>query len=305
MKKLNPPYTIKTISELHRLFALPKPQHPLVSVINFELLSYRHSDIWKHFTNDFYCITIKQGSNANFKYGQRDYDFDEGMMTFTKPGQVFSVTSVKNNPVTGYMLVFKADLIRPYSLGKSIQDYGFFSYSIAEALHLSDKEASMIAALLQQMQEELKNNIDHYSQDVIVSHIDLLLNYSNRFYNRQFITRKAVNNDLLTRLEQTLQDYFNTEKPSAKGLPSVQFVAGELNLSASYLSDLLRNTIGQNAQQYIQHYLIEKAKELLTTSNLTVTEIAYQLGFEYSQSFSKLFKKNTNQTPLAYRQSFN
>lgn len=305
MKKLNTPYTIKTISELHRLFALPKPQHPLVSVINFELLSYRHSDIWKHFTNDFYCITIKQGSNANFKYGQRDYDFDEGMMTFTKPGQVFSVNSVKDNPVTGYMLVFKADLIRSYPLGKSIQDYGFFSYSIAEALHLSDKEASIISALLQQMQEELKNNIDHYSQDVIVSHIDLLLNYSNRFYNRQFITRKAVNNDLLTRLEQTLQDYFNTEEPSAKGLPSVQFVAGELNLSASYLSDLLRNTIGQNAQQYIQHYLIEKAKELLTTSNLTVTEIAYQLGFEYSQSFSKLFKKNTNQTPLAYRQSFN
>jgi len=305
MKKLNTPYTIKTVSELHRLFALPKPHHPLVSVINFELLSYGHSDIWKHFTNDFYCITIKQGSNANFKYGQRDYDFEEGMMTFTKPGQVFSVTSVKDNPVTGYMLIFKADLIRPYSLGKNIQDYGFFSYSIAEALHLSEKEASTISLLLQQMQEELQNNIDHYSQDVIVSHIDLLLNYSNRFYNRQFLTRNAVNNDLLVRLEQILQDYFNVEKPFTKGLPSVQFIAGELNLSPGYLSDLLRNTIGQNAQQYIQHYLIEKAKELLATSNLTVTEIAYQLGFEYSQSFNKLFKKSTNQTPLAYRQSFN
>lgn len=305
MKNLKAPHIIKSISELHRLFALPKPDHPLISIINFELLSYQHSDVWKHFTNDFYCITIKKGSNANFRYGQRDYDFEEGMMTFTKPMQVFSVTSIRDNPVTGYMLVFKTDLIRPYSLGKNIHSYGFFSYSIAEALHLSDKEASIIYALLQQMQEELKNNIDHYSQDVIVSHLDLLLNYSNRFYNRQFLTRKAVNSDLLNQLEQVLQAYFENKNQWSKGLPSVQFVAGELNLSPSYLSDLLRNTIGQNTQQYIQNHMIEKAKELLTTSNLTVTEIAYQLGFEYAQSFSKVFKKNTKQTPLMYRQSFN
>ena len=299
------PYVIKSISELHRLFALPKPDHPLVSVIDFELLSYKHSDVWKHFTNDFYCITIKQGSNANFKYGQREYDFDEGMMTFTKPGQVFSVTSIKDNPVKGYMLVFKPDLIRPYPLGKSIDAYGFFSYSIAEALHLSDKEVAIVSSLLQQMQDELKNNIDHYSQDLVVSHIDLLLNYSNRFYNRQFLTRKAVNNDLLIQIEQILEDYFNTSKPSVQGLPSVQFVSEQLHLSAGYLSDLLRNTVGKNAQQYIHDHLIEKSKKLLSTSNLSVKEIAYQLGFEYSQSFSKLFKKNTQQTPLQFRQSFN
>lgn len=304
-KDVSTPHIIQSISELHQLFALPKPDHPLVSVINFELLSYKHSDVWKHFANDFYCITIKKGSNGNFKYGQRDYDFNEGMMTFTKPGQIFSVTAVNDNPVTGYMLVFKADLIRPYPLGKTIKEYGFFGYSVAEALHLSDKEETMISSLLQQMQEELKNNIDPYSQDVIVAHLELLLNYSNRFYNRQFITRKAVNNDLLAQLEQILNDYFNTEISSQMGLPSVQFVAEKMNLSPNYMSDLLRNTTGQNAQQYIQNHLIEKAKELLTTTNFSISEIAYQLGFEYPQSFSKLFKKKTDQSPLEFRQSFN
>ncbi|RYZ27600.1 MAG: AraC family transcriptional regulator [Chitinophagaceae bacterium] len=305
MSKNAAPHIIQSISELHRLFALPKPEHPLVSVINFELLSYQHSDVWKHFANDFYCITLKKGSNAKFKYGQRDYDFTEGMMTFTKPRQVFSVTAMNDNPVTGYMLVFKADLIRPYPLGKTISNYGFFAYALAEALHLSDKEEVIISNLLLQMQNELKNNIDNYSQDVIVSHIELLLTYANRFYNRQFLTRKAVNNDLLERLEQILDDYFTAAATQTKGLPTVQAIAHEVNLSPSYLSDLLRNTTGLNAQQYIQQHLVEKAKELLTTTDLSISEIAYQLGFEYSQSFSKLFKKNTRQTPLEYRQSFN
>ncbi|EIJ39191.1 DNA-binding domain-containing protein, AraC-type [Galbibacter orientalis DSM 19592] len=299
------PHKIQSISELHKLFGLQKPEHPLVSVIDFELLSYKHSDIWKHFTNDFYCITLKKGGNGNFKYGQQGYDFQEGMMTFTKPGQVFSVTATNDNPVTGFMLVFKTDLIRPYPLGKSINNYGFFDYSVSEALHLSAKEDTIISSLLVQMQNELNNNIDHYSQDVIVSHLDLLLNYSNRFYNRQFLTRKAVNNDLLVQLEAILNNYFNTETALNKGLPSVQGIANEVNLSPSYLSDQLRSTTGQNTQQYIQNHLIERAKELLSTTNLSVGEIAYQLGFGYSQSFSKLFKKNTMQTPMEYRQSFN
>jgi len=304
MKK-SVPHKIKTISELHQLFALPKPDHPLVSVIDFALLSYKHSDIWKHFTNDFYCITIKKGINGKFKYGQRDYDFDEGMMTLTKPDQVFSVTQTNDNPVTGYMLVFKADLIRNYPLGKTIQNYGFFSYSIAEALHLSDKEDVIISGLLKQMQDELKNNIDHYSQDLIVAHLDLLLNYINRFYGRQFITRKTSNHDLLSKLEQTLLDYFENENGAVKGLPTVQYLSQELNLSANYLSDLLRSITGLNTQQFIQNHIIEKAKQLLATSNLSVNEIAYSLGFEYAQSFSKLFKKKTNLTPLQFRQSFN
>lgn len=306
MKKfISSPHIIKSISELHRLFALPKPDNPLISVIDFALISFRHSEIWKHFANDFYCIVIKKGANGKFRYGQRNYDFDEGMMSFTKPRQVFSVTQVSNDPVTGYMLVFKTDLIRHYSLGKVINDYGFFSYSVAEALHLSDKEDAIISSLMQQMQQELKNNIDGYSQDVIVSHLDLLLNYANRFYNRQFITRKTVNNDLLSRLERVLTGCFNKEHMPVTGLPTVQYLSGELNISPNYLSDMLRSLTGQNTQQLIHQHLIEKAKELLTTSNLSISEVAYQLGFEYSQSFSKLFKKNTRQTPLEYRQSFN
>ncbi len=303
-KDTTAPYIIRSISELHRLFAIGKPHHPLVSVIDFELLSYRHSDVWKHFANDFYCITIKKGSNGAFKYGQREYDFSEGMMTFTRPGQVFSVKNTQDNPVTGYMLVFKADFIRPYPLGKQISNYSFFSYSVAEALHLSDKEETIISSLLRQMQEEIKNNIDQYSQDVIVSHLELLLSYSNRFYNRQFLTRKAVNNDLVARLEQLLDTYFESGASLHKGLPGVEFVAGELNISAGYLSDLLRSITGQNTQQYLQHRLIEKSRQLLSTSTMTVSEIAYQLGFGYSQSFSKLFKKITSQTPIEYRQSF-
>lgn len=298
-------HMVSSISELHRLFALPKPDHPLISIIDFASISFRHSDVWKNFANDFYCIAIKKGVNGKFKYGQRDYDFDEGMMSFTKPRQVFSVTQVSDHPVTGFMLVFKTDLIRQYSLGKVINDYGFFSYSVAEGLHLSEKEDTIISSLMQQMQQELKNNIDGYSQDVIVSHLDLLLNYSNRFYNRQFITRKAVSSDLLTQLEYLFSDYFNTEKSSISGLPTVQYLSQKLNVSPNYLGDMLRNMTGQNTQQLIHQHLIEKAKELLITSNLSISEVAYQLGFEYSQSFSKLFKKNTRQTPLEYRQSFN
>lgn len=297
------PHKINSISELHRLFGLKKPDHPLISVIDFELLNFGNNEIWKSFYYDFYCIAFKKGAVGKFKYGQRDYDFDEGVMSFTKPGQLFSVTNVQENPVTGFMLVFKPELLYHYPLGKSINSYGFFAYSIAEALHLSDKEDAIISSLLLQMQNELKNNIDHYSQDVMVSHIDLLLHYSNRFYNRQFLTRKPINNDLLAQLEQILNDYFTTQMK--EGLPTVQFIANAVHLSPNYLSDLLRNITGQNAQQFIQNHLIEKAKELLITTNLSSSEIAYQLGFEYPQSFSKLFKKSTNQTPLKYRQSFN
>lgn len=306
MKKTDQsPYQIRSISELHRLFALPKPDHPLVSVIDFALLSYKHSDVWKHFTNDFYCIAIKTGTNGKFRYGQQDYDFEEGIMSFTKPGQVFSVRETDGNSVNGYMLVFKPELIQNYPLGKSIKDYGFFSYAVAEALHLSEREEEVIFSLLKQMQQELRNNIDQYSQDVMVSHVELLLSYSNRFYNRQFITRKAVHHDLLSKLEQILSGYFENENKAVTSLPSVKFLADELHLSANYLSDMLRNLTGQSALQYIHNHIIEAAKVLLSTTNLNISEIAYRFGFEYPQSFNKLFKKKTMQTPLQYRQSFN
>lgn len=303
MKKATP-YRINSISELHRLFGLKKPDHPLISVIDFELLKFDDSEIWKSFYYDFYCVACKKGSSGKFRYGQRNYDFDEGIMGFTKPGQLFSVTNVSDNPVSGYMLVFKPELIRHHTLGKVIGSYNFFSYSTAEALHLSEKEDEIIISLLKQMQDELKNNIDQFSQELIVSQIELLLNYAKRFHNRQFLTRVSESNELLTKIEELLTDYLDN-KSAVSGLPTVQYLSNELNMTPGYLSDMLRNLTGQNAQTYIHMFVIDKAKELLSTTNFSVSEIAYQLGFEYSQSFSKLFKKKTNRTALQYRASLN
>lgn len=298
------PYEIESISELHRLFGLPKPTNPLISVISFEHLKFDDNRIWSSFYYDFYCIAIKKGASGKFKYGQGKYDFDEGIMSFTKPGQIFSVINPSNNPVSGYMLVFKADLIRHSALGKAIGNYGFFSYSTSEALHLSGKEDNVIMSLLYQMQDELKNNMDHYSPDLIISHIDLLLNYSKRFHNRQFLTRNSINNDLLAKMEGLTNSYLKNDA-RLSGLPTVNFFAEKLNVSPNYLSDLLRNTTGKNAQTYIQESVLDRAKELLSTTNLSIKEIAYELGFEYPQSFNTMFKKNTLQTPLKYRAKFN
>ncbi|QDO94225.1 helix-turn-helix domain-containing protein [Formosa sediminum] len=303
MKKAAP-YKIKSISELHRLFNLPKPIHPLISVIDFEHLKFDSNEIWSSFYYDFYCVAIKKEASGKFRYGQGHYDFDEGVMSFTKPGQIFSVTNPLDDLVSGYMMVFKPDLIRHYELCKIIGNYGFFSYSTAEALHLSEKEDNIIMSLMQQMQDELKNNIDHYSQDLIVSHIDLLLNYAKRFHNRQFLTRSSVNNDIVVKMEVLMDAYLKSDA-TLSGVPTVNYFAEKLNISPNYLTDLLKNTTGRNAQTHIQQSIVERAKELLSTTNLSIKEIAYDLGFEYPQSFSTMFKKNTQQTPLQYRATFN
>ncbi|WP_420148525.1 helix-turn-helix domain-containing protein [Spirosoma sp.] len=299
------PHIIQSISEWHQLFRLPKPLHPLISVLDVSLLDYSHSDVWKHFSHDFYCVALKQSHTCKMMYGQRDYDFNEGVMTFTKPGQVFKLQPLPHATTTGYLLLFKPDLIRNFTLGKTISSYGYFSYDIAESLHLSDSEQTTINSLIQQIDQELKVNIDHFSQDIIVSHIELLLNYANRFYNRQFITRKAHSHDLLSKVDELLTDYFNDEKNLFSGLLTVQYLADQLNVTPDYLSDMLRSLTGQTTQQHIHNKLIEKSKELLTTTQMTVSEIAYQLGFEYPQSFNKLFKNKTNVSPLEFRQSFN
>lgn len=204
--------------------------------------------------------------------------------------------------IKGIWLVVHPDFLRSYPLGKKIKEYGFFSYAVHEALHLSDKEEVMINSLMTTIEQEYYSPIDGFSQDVMVSQIELMLNYCNRFYNRQFITRKNANSDLLVKLEEVLSHYFDAQQ---SGLPTVKYVAGQLNVSPHYLSDMLRSTTGQNAQQHIHNTLIEKAKEVLTTTPLSVSEIAYQLGFEYPQSFSKLFKTKTNVSPLEYRRQFN
>ncbi|WP_226390402.1 helix-turn-helix domain-containing protein [Penaeicola halotolerans] len=304
MMKKAAPYKIESISELHRLFNLSKPIHPLISVIDFEQLKFDSNQIWSSFYYDFYCVAIKKGASGKFRYGQGYYDFDEGVMSFTKPGQIFSVTNIPDDPVSGYMMVFKPDLIRHHELGKVIGNYGFFSYSTSEALHLSEKEDNVIMSLMHQMQDELKNNIDHYSQDLIVSHIDLLLNYAKRFYNRQFLTRSSVNSDIVVKMEKLMDAYLRIDAAHL-GVPTVSYFAEKFNVSPNYFSDLLKSATGRSAQIHIQEAIVERAKELLSTTNLSIKEIAYDLGFGYSQSFSTVFKKHTQQTPVQFRASFN
>ncbi|PSR55569.1 AraC family transcriptional regulator [Adhaeribacter arboris] len=304
-KTATAPHVIHSVSELHRLLGLPKPEHPLISVLNMALFKDVCSVMYGSYVYNFYSVCIKKDFNGKLKYGQNYYDFDAGVMTFFSPGQVISTDVTDSVSLSGWWIVFHPDFIRNYSLAKKMTTYGFFSYAVNEALHLSEKEEAMLAAIMQQIEQEYRSNIDTYSQDVIISQLDLLLTYSNRFYNRQFITRKNASHDLLIKLDALLSDYFKSEKVSQLGLPTVQYISDELHLSPNYLSDLLRNLTGQSTQQHIHHKLIEQAKEILTTTALSVSEIAYQLGFEYPQSFSKLFKSKTQISPLEFRHSFN
>lgn len=305
MKKVNhPPYLIESISELHRLLKLGKPEHPLVSVINFEETSCYSDEKLRSVAYNFYCIALKKNFDGKMKYGQNYYDFDGGVMTFFSPGQVVTTDIDPARKISGWWLVVHPDFLRNYTLSKKIKEYGYFSYAVNEALHLSEKEEAMIDTTMNNIREEYCSVIDHFSQDVIVSHIELLLNYCNRYYKRQFITRKAVNSDLLVKVEEILTTYFKGEKVRESGLPSVQYIADQLNISSNYLSDMLRNLTGQSAQQHIHNKVIENAKEILTSTSLSVSEIAYHLGFEYPQSFNKLFKSKTNVSPLEFRTSF-
>lgn len=302
-KKDNIPLKISSISELHDMLQLPKPLHPLVSLVDNTKMSIKKDMLKRSFILDFYKISYKYSTTGKMGYGQGYYDFNEGGMMFTAPGQVLSTD--ENAEYCGYTLLVHPDFIRSYPLAKNIKNFGFFSYDTNEALHLSDHEKTTITGLLDNIENELNTTIDEVSQDVIISYMEVLLNYSNRFYKRQFITRKAVNSDLLTKMDLVLENYFNQQETLNKGLPTVEFLASTLNLSPHYLSDMLRNLTGLNAQQHIHEKLIEKAKEYLTTTGFSVSEVAYALGFEHPQSFNKLFKKKTDKTPLSYRQSFN
>jgi AraC family transcriptional activator of pobA len=299
------PYTISSISELHKILELPKPEHPLISVTNFEEITCYSDERLRSVIYNFYCIALKKNFHGKMKYGQSYFDFDEGVMTFFSPGQVISTDIMPELELSGYWLVVHQDFIQRYPLAKAIKEYGYFSYAVNEALHLSEKEEAMITGLMKNIREEYQSRIDAYSQNVIISQIELLLNYCDRFYNRQFITRKNVNHDLLSKLEALLNDCFNQQNLHEKGLPSVQYISDQLHVSPNYLSDMLRSLTGQSAQQHIHNKLIEKAKEILSTTSLSVGEIAYQLGFEYPQSFSKLFKNKAGVSPLEFRQSFN
>jgi AraC family transcriptional regulator, transcriptional activator of pobA len=298
------PSIINSISELHRILDLPKPLHPLVSLVNYSDIKKVPDEFRSSLIMNFYKISFKENHHGKIKYGQNYYDFDEGGLVFVSPNQLIASAGDKQE-YAGYSLLIHPDFIRNYPLGKDIKKFGFFSYSANEALHLSEKEKQTILSVFENIQQEITSTIDEFSQDVMIAHIEVLLNYSNRFYKRQFITRKAVNNDLLEKLETILDDYFNNETALMKGLPTVQFLSEQLNVSSRYLSDMLRTLTAQSAQQHIHNKLIEKAKEILSTSNLSVAEVAYQLGFEHPQSFNKIFKRKTNLTPVEFKQSFN
>jgi AraC family transcriptional activator of pobA len=303
-KEENIPHKFESLSDLHRMLGLPKPLHPLISLVENK---DNEIDSWKlpvSFIGNFYKISYKINLTGKLKYGQGYYDFDEGGLFFKAPNQV-SANAENNEDHRGFTLLFHPDFLVGYPLTKKIKQFGFFSYSVNEALHLSDKEKGTIISIFKNIDEELQNRIDDFSQDVIISQIETLLNYSNRYYKRQFITRKSVHNDLLQKAEEILDDYFNNEKSLVQGIPTVHYLAESLNISPSYLSDMLRSLTGQNAQQHIHHKLIEKAKEKISTTSLTISEIAYELGFEHPSSFNKLFKSKTSLSPLEFRQSFN
>lgn len=296
-----PTYVFNSISELMHYLGRPKPLHPLIALVNNTTTGLDPGGVGATFMLNFYKISFKKRFNGQVRYGPGYYDFQEGGLAFLAPNQVVTMAA-ETGSYEGYTLYFHADLIRNYTLGKTIGQYHFFSYTVSEALFLSANEKQVISALFDSITQELNTNIDQFSQDVLVSQIELLLNYSNRYYNRQFLTRKAVYHDLITAMDDYLNKRFSE---ASTGLPTVQEVADYLNVSPRYLTDMLKALSGQSTQQSIHHYLIEKAKTFLSTSQLTVAEIAYELGFEHPQSFSKLFKTKTKLSPLAYRQSFN
>ncbi len=303
--KTEKPYNIKSISEYHTLLGVEKPQHPLISLINHKDIKKYTDEKLKNKTCDFYTISRKINYAGTMKYGQHYYDFQEGAMVFHGPNQVVVSELADHVNLQGWTMLIHPDFIRSYPLAAKMTQFGFFSYAVHEALHISEKEATIIEEVMDTIRKEYSSRIDIYSQDILISQIELLLNYCNRFYNRQFITRKLPNSELLINFEKLLTAYFEGGNLPLKGIPSVQYFSGELNMSAKYLSDMLRNLTGRSTQQHIQDQLIEKAKHILTSTNMTVSEIAYELGFEYPQSFSKLFKNKTNLTPIEFRKFFN
>ncbi len=298
------PYTIQSIRHLHELLELPKPKHPLVSVIDFSEIKCFADPALESVTYDLYCVALKKNFNGTMKYGQQHYDFDDGTMTFFAPNQVVTTAIRDDWALEGLWLVFHPDFLQGFSLATDIRRFGYFSYAVNEALHLSDEEEHTITSLLTDISRESKLATDHFSQSIILKQIELLLSYCDRYYHRQFLTRKQACNTYVSNFERLLDDYFSSAETAGSTIPTVSFFAERLNLSPNYLSDMLRSSTGQSAQQHIQQKLIDKAKALLSATELSVSEIAYQLGFEYPQSFSKLFKNKTSKTPKEFRATY-
>jgi AraC family transcriptional activator of pobA len=294
---------VESITEIHRMLGISGPVHPLISFLDSrQLMNLCRFPV--SYIIGFYKITFVTKLSGKFRYGQGYYDFDEGSLMFTAPNQVVGhIESYTENE--GLSLFIHPDFFQGHPLAAKIKQFGFFSYASSEALHLSEKERATMLAIYKIIREELNSRIDDFSQEVIIAQIELLLSYAKRFYKRQFLTRQITSSDLLQKLEEHLNAYFKENKPVTQGKPTVQYLADQLNYTPNYLSDMLRSLTGLNAQQHIHQKLIERSKELLSTTTQTVGEVAYSLGFEHPQSFSRLFKIKTRVSPAQFRSSFN
>jgi len=303
---MSQPLHIKSITEFHWLRGLPGPVHPLVSVVRFEDMK-QEPDHPRSWILDFYAIALKNNFDAKLKYGQQIYDFDEGIMTFMAPGQKIGIESDSVKPVGhyGWLLIFHEDFLWKTAMAKSIRQYEFFGYAVNEALFLSQQEETILNGIMLNIRTEYQRSIDQFTQNIILGQLEMLLSYAQRFYQRQFLTRKIHHHDVLIKLEEVLDKSFREDHLSSKGMPTVISVAAALKVSPNYLSGLLKNLTGKSTQQHIQDKLIARAKEMLSTTGLSISEVAYALGFDYPQTFSKLFKSRTQQTPAAFRQTFN
>jgi AraC-like DNA-binding protein len=294
-------FHIKSISEVHSLFGLPAPLHPLITIVK----EWPQVDIdFKNIkmTSDLYVLGMKGNVKGTFKYGRNSYDYEEGTLVFMAPNQVARFDNIDSETDSnGWDIFFHPDLLRKCELGKLIKDYSFFNYGLSEALHISDKEKLMLTDLVKRIELELTQNIDKHSQELILSNLDSILKYCSRYYGRQFYTRTNLNKDYIVRFEQFMENYFTSKDLSEKGMPSVIACGEALNMSGSYLSDLLKLETGRSVKDHIHSYIIEKAKTILLSSDFTVSQVAYDLGFEYPQHFSKLFKTKTGYSPSDYR----
>ncbi len=292
---------LKSIRALHAMLALPKPRHPLISLIDAAAIQVTESEVNSKVISDFYMISLKDKS-CGVEYGRNSFDFDEGVMVFSAPGQVYTATKVfPKGAITGWMLFFHPDLIRNTNLGEQMDEYPFFHYEVIEALHLSEDEERTINSTFSNIRSEYEQRIDNHSQRVLVSNLELLLNYSLRFYERQFNTRRHQNTDVIIQFEKELKNYFRQEKHLESGLPSIRYFSDLAHLSQHYFSDLIKKETGRKPKDHINDLIIEKAKNLLRGTEYTVREVAFELGFNYPHYFTRLFKSKTGHTPGEYR----
>ncbi|PCE63785.1 helix-turn-helix domain-containing protein [Sediminicola luteus] len=301
---MNSFFTLNSLSVMLRFIGLPAPRHPSICILDYEKSPVQLELPNQKVICDFYQISFKGDSQGQMKYGRQQYDYQEGSLVYLSPGQVIEYSD--NNQVnaqSGWTLFFHKDLIRRFPLEQKMKSYAFFDYQSNEALHISEQEKEIIASILGKIEIELNSHIDDFSEEVIVTNLELLLNYSKRFYNRQFITRKRFDSDVVLKFQRLLTDYFEQGLQREQGLPNVAYFAGKLNYSPNYLNELIKKSTDKNILEQVHAQIVEMAKSQLLQTDKSVSEIAFDLGFDYSQYFNRFFKKKTGVTPGAYRKS--